>query len=262
MSWTQAVLRDGLDLAVINACVIFLGPSRSGTSVAGAFLDAHPQCCVGHEVGGLVGAGLHKGRVGLLPLVVSSQKIARGRGRYSGKAQGGLYSQALDGQRKPDLSGVRFLGNKNAPNDLLDLGCEPLARLVALEERLEMPVRCVAMVRNPWDVYATNVVAGERNSPAAIHHIAERWGRALTELADRVLVVRLDEMNRRPREVVRSLFSHARLPPSPGLLDRCVAHLRSPVPRGASHPWTPDEVALLRDLVRRFPFLRGYPEPV
>lgn len=249
---------EGLDVGAISAFVLFIGPSRSGTSVVGAFLDAHPQCCVAHEMAHVVPDCLRHGRTALLRLVGRSQSLARGGGRYSGRAEGGRYCQSIPGQAKTDLARVRVVGNKNAPNDLTDLGRDPQGHVSEMEDRMQMPVYLISMVRNPYDMYVANVLAGERDIFCAVHRLAPGWVRVLDAVRSRVLVVRLEAMCARPRETIAGIMAHCGLKAHADVVERCVRHLRSPRQRRRDYGWTPEERAAISRLVDTCWLFRGY----
>ena len=130
----------------VTTYCMFVGYPRSGSTLVGAMLDAHPKILIANEARALrfVRRGLSRGLVYSI-LVESNQSFAKAD--YQGF---GGYTYHIPGQHQGRLEPVRVIGDKR--------GYFPSSDMVDLEQLVELvsDVRLVHTVRNPFDSIATH----------------------------------------------------------------------------------------------------------
>jgi hypothetical protein len=132
----------------LRAFCLFVGYQRSGHSVVGSLLDAHPDVVLAHQANALrlAAEGLPREELFDRLLRLSAEQAASGR-RQS------RYSYAVEGQWQGRFRELLVIGDKAG---------EKSARLVGrgegvldrFEAHVGLPLRLVHVVRNPFDVVA------------------------------------------------------------------------------------------------------------
>ena len=143
-------LATGPDLfAGVERFVLFIGYPRSGHSLVGSFLDAHPDAVVAHErdVLQLMRHGFSREQVFWLLLERSRAFTDAGRA-WTG------YEYAVPNQWNGRFRHLRVLGDKKGGNTARQLVAEPHL-LHRCESFTSLPHRYVHVTRNPFDNIAT-----------------------------------------------------------------------------------------------------------
>ena len=141
-------LRD--HAAGLAGVVVFVGHPRSGHSLVGALLDAHPDMVVAHEADLLkyVAAGFRRDQ--LIALLVRRERARVAAGHVSGSG----YSYAVPGQWQGRWRRLAVVGDKRGRMTTHRLRHRP-GLLDELERTVGVPVKVVQVVRNPYDNVAT-----------------------------------------------------------------------------------------------------------
>ncbi len=138
------------DFAAVRSFVMFVGQPRTGHSLVGALLDAHPNTLIAHELDVLkyVDAGYDRRR--LFALLVAQQRARLAGGHVSS----GGYAYAVPGQWQGTYARLEVIGDKKGGRSTLRLG-DDIGLLDRLAETVAVDVHVVNVVRNPYDVLAT-----------------------------------------------------------------------------------------------------------
>jgi len=163
------------DLASVKAFLLFVGHPRSGHSLVGSLLDAHPAMVVSHELDVLKYVGLGYRRDQLLTLVLEHARANAEAGR---KSWG--YSYAVPGQWQGRWQRLEVMGDKRGRMTTDRLAARP-ELLDDLARTLRVPVKVVQVVRNPYDNVATMHARGS----APLAEQVARY-RELCETVDRI----------------------------------------------------------------------------
>ena len=129
----------------VDTYFMFIGYPKSGHTLIGSLLDAHPNIIVGHELNTLkyILAGFRKGQIYSL-LLKSSQTFTE-RGRYwSG------YSYEVPHQWQGRFKKLQIIGDKKGVGSTLVLRSYPRL-LQRLRHRIDGRIKFVHVVRNPYD---------------------------------------------------------------------------------------------------------------
>jgi hypothetical protein len=245
------------DLAGVGSFLLFVGHPRSGHSLVGALLDAHPQMVVSHELDALKYVELGYRRDQLLTLVIEHARANAAAGRRESG-----YSYAVPGQWQGRWRDLRVVGDKRGRMTTDRLAARP-ELIDDLAATVGVPVRVVQVVRNPWDNVATMFTRGT----APIEDQAQRY-RELSGTVD-VLAARLGEggvhrmyhedLVARAPAALRGLCDHLGVPAPDDWLAACDGVV-FPSPRRTrdSVTWTSAARATLEDLVAVTPWLGRY----
>ncbi|MCB9792064.1 MAG: hypothetical protein H6741_05000 [Alphaproteobacteria bacterium] len=140
--------------------LLFVGYPRSGHSLVGALIDAHPQAIVSHEVDLLARllAGADRDSLLRALLDTSAQQAAAGRGQ--GHPGDYWYSYEMPGAWAGRVAGeLRVLGDKKGGGSTSLLAEHP-GLLNALRARTGLPLSLLHVVRDPFDNIASMVLRG------------------------------------------------------------------------------------------------------
>lgn len=265
-AWIEAgaVAPAGLHLetAAPDCVVFFVGYSRSGHSLVGSLLDAHPDIAISHELHAVrhlrAGASFERVQRAIQLNAFFFDHFGRG---YSG------YDYEVPGQHQGRVRSLRVLGDKKANGTTRLLRRDP--DLVSrVQERVPAPVRYVHVVRNPFDNIATKARRTQTSlrwaadiylsHVAAVEALKRAHGGAVRD-------VFLDDLIAAPRKELRSLLAWLGVedPPEP-YLEACSAVLfdRPRRTRG-ERPWPSDLLGEVRERFRACEFLARFAdEPV
>ncbi len=129
----------------LETFVIFLGYPRSGHSLVGSVLDAHPEAVIAHEQDLLRYLKYGFDRERLLALLMRNSMRFMEEGRHwSG------YSYELPGQQQGSYRKLRVIGDKKGANSTRRLARKP-ELLERLHQKMGVPLRIVHVIRDPLD---------------------------------------------------------------------------------------------------------------
>ncbi|MGQ0743195.1 MAG: sulfotransferase [Acidimicrobiales bacterium] len=151
------------DFDQVRGYVMFVGHPRSGSTLVGSLLNAHPDAVIGHELNALRYVRGRLGRDQLYQLICESDRTFTAES--ASKTRTG-YAFAVEGMWQGRHRKMTIIGDKRAGTSTRALGARP-ALLDRLRTVVGVPVTLVHVVRNPWDNIAT---------------IAKRSDRALAEV--------------------------------------------------------------------------------
>lgn len=178
------------DDGVPERLVLFVGQSRSGHSLVGSLIDAHPDAVIAHEIHAmkhlLRGADLAE----LSRAIRLNAHLFDLLGRtYTG------YDYVVPGQWQGRYRNSLVVGDKKGNGTTRLLRRHP-GGLKKLEARLDLPITFINVIRNPFDNIATK---------------AKRTGVSVTEAARRFLrnAETLDALTRARPEQVKTLYLDA-----------------------------------------------------
>ena len=138
----------------IERCLLTVGYSRSGSSLLGQLLNAHPEMVIAHDED-LVRKLHHPrylphgGRGRITRMILERERWFRQR-RY----QSSGYSYAVKGQWQGSWTRLRVIGDKAAIETTRALYERP-GLLDSLRRRIRTPIRVLFLCRNPYDMVAS-----------------------------------------------------------------------------------------------------------
>lgn len=232
--------------AVERYCM-FVGTPRSGHSLVGALLNAHPELLIANELDALsrIREGIDRRALFEEILAADRDFAARGR-RHMG------FEYAVPGAWQGRFTRLRVIGDKKGGRSSWWLHDEPelLPRLRAL---VGLPLRFVHVVRSPWDNISTIARRHELSLDAAIAWYFD------TCAAVAGIFARIPEEERHtlhhedlvadPKGQLSALARSLEVSVDEGWLEACAAVVRPTANRSrAERPWS---AAQRREVERR-----------
>jgi hypothetical protein len=252
---------DGLrlrrSLADLESFCFFLGYARSGTTLVGSLLNAHPEIVVANELDVLhcVERGMPRNQIFSL-LLQRDRYFAAMNYQWTG------YNYAVTGQYQGRFQRLRVIGDKRAGRSTHLLGEHP-ELLDALRRTVGMPVRVIHVVRNPYDTITTMAWRGQGEVAPVIAKY-QRMSITVDEVrshleTEELLDVRYESFAEQPEQQLRELCSFLGVASSSDYLRACASLVKSAPSRSRDRlPWTQGERDEVDALIEGRPVLAGY----
>jgi hypothetical protein len=246
----------------VETCCLFLGHVKSGGSLLGAMLDAHPATALADEMDVVAQAAAGLDRDQIFTLLLRGARREASNGRVTARRLD-PYSLEVPGQWQGRYDRLQVVGDSRAGPTTRTLGDDP-ARLTTLRTVMGgTRLAFVHVIRNPYEPICAMVRRSGRSLDDAIaDHDAQC--RRLVELRDRIppddlITLRYEEVVRDPRRSLRELLDFLGLEPVGGYLEACAA-LVSPQPLRERDrvSWTSAQQQRVEESIARYPFLAGY----
>jgi hypothetical protein len=245
-------------LDTVERHCFFLGFPKSGHSLVGSLLDAHPDIVIAHELAVLkyLLAGFSRRQIDWLSLENSCRLARSGR-----RERHNVYD--VPGQWQGRYERLRVVGDKHGEGMTLRLRARPW-----LLEKLQgtlFETRLVFVVRNPYDIIASLTVPRSRRLDLAS---ASDYFFTLCDTVtgilrcvdpETVLPVRHEDLVQDPPQQLRKLCSFLAVEAGGSYLDAC-SQIVFDVPRTTRTgvAWPSDLVRAVQRRSMAFPFLAGY----
>ncbi|MGQ0743194.1 MAG: sulfotransferase [Acidimicrobiales bacterium] len=248
--------RDRSHLADVRSYVMFVGYPRSGHSIIGSLLNAHPNVMAGHRVRVLRYAAAGYPRTAILGMsMVADQRFAR-MGRVGSKR----YDYTVPGQWQGRFTTLMVVGDTNVTNRFLQRRPETLAKL---RQILGLPVKLVHIVRNPYDNIATMSV---RNRLTLAEAADSYFSLCDGSVAIRALVEASDWFDLRHEDVIgdcaaalSKLCGFLGVPAPDDYLADCTNVIYSSPNRSRNQvEWPPEVAESVASRMAQYEFLAGY----
>ena len=250
----------------VEAYCMFVGYPKSGHSLFGSLLDAHPEAIVAHEQDALRYLRAGFGKVQLFHLLLENSRRYAEAGR-----DWNVYSYRVPGQWQGRFRKLRVIGDKKGALSTLRLDRNPGLQN-KLRKTVGVPVRYVHVVRNPYDNISTMLRDGvfdwrsggrgrdlKRNIEdyfslcEAMRRFKER-----TDPSE-LFEVRHEEIVEDPERALRGLCAFLNLEAPEDYLKDCAAMVfRAPSKSRHKVEWSARDVEYVRGRAEEFGFLRGY----
>jgi hypothetical protein len=257
-----SALRAPYQFTDVRSYCMFVGHNKSGTSMIGAMLDAHPEAIVSDEADALdfVQAGFSRDQIFHI-LLRRSIKEAR-KGRVTARRLQ-PYSYQVPGQWQGRSRTLRVIGDSTAGSSTRAFAsdAEILKRLAHVMYGAQ--IKLIQTVRNPYDPISAMMVRGKRSFENAIEtyfSYCETLALVRKEMdATCLFTIRYEDFVRDGKTKLADLCRFLGLEAEPGYLDACTSILE-PAPQ-TSRQWVQWDAAHIEQVAReikRFDFLQGY----
>jgi hypothetical protein len=243
----------------VKTFCMFLGYPRSGHSLVGSLLDAHPNMVIAHELDVLkfIQAGFSRNQIFYL-LLQNSERYAEAGRKYSG------YSYEVPKQWQGRFAELQVIGDKKGGRSSTRLGRNP--RLLArLYDTIGMNIKWIHVVRNPYDSIGTMSRRDRRKQP--LDKIIDNYfsrcaavAAAKNEIgASDLIDLRQEALIAEPEKRLKELCDFLGLAAPADYLAACAGIIfRSPHKSRSGIAWTADAIARVRGEMARYPFFAGY----
>jgi hypothetical protein len=245
--------------AGVETYCMFLGYPRSGHSLVGSLLDAHPDVIIAHELDVLkfVRAGFTRNQIFYLLLENSRLRAARGR-EYSG------YSYEVPGQWQGRFRTLRVIGDKKGGRSSTRLRSEP-ALLESLGKTVGTKIKFIHVIRNPYDCITTMTTRNQRGLSLE-NRIENYFSRVATVAAAKtridpgdILDMRHEALIEEPKQWLERLCRLLGVEPLPDYLEDCAKIVfKAPKKSRLNLPWSEQNIKKVAEMMQPYPFLAGY----
>lgn len=241
----------------VEAYCMFIGYPRSGHSLVGSLLDAHPDVAISHELDALryFHAGFSRDQV--FALILANERWYGENGRHWG-----TYTYAVPNQWQGRFRRLRVIGDKKGGRSIRRIRDAP-ELFERVRTKVRVPLRLVHVTRNPYDNIATMFAKNRRTLSQTANHylrLCETVGATRAKAADdEVVDIRHESVVTDPVTTLRRLCRFLGLEADDAYLADC-ASILFPSPRQTrqSAPWTPGLVDDVQGRIAGFDFLDGY----
>jgi Sulfotransferase family len=246
----------------VETYCMFIGYPRSGHSLIGSLLDAHPNAVIAHELDALrfVKAGFDKHQLYQLLLDNSRRFTQRGRG-WTG------YAYEVPHQWQGRFDDLRVIGDKKGGRSTIQLA-KNLELLHQLQKTVATEIKFVHAIRNPYDNVATMYKrALEHGYNSALMTTVEDYISRCEMNADlkkrlekgKMLDVCHESFIGDPKSSLRELCDFLGLGYDEDYLAACASIVfESPHRSRYDIEWDAASLTAVREGIERFDFLKGY----
>lgn len=236
---------------------MFIGYPRSGHSLIGSLLDAHPDIIIAHELDALkyVEMGYTERQIYYLLLEQSKRFTNRGR-RWA------EFTYFVPNQWNGRFRRLRVIGDKKGGRSTLRLGNNPML-LDDLKKTISVDLKLIHVVRNPYDNISTMSKMQSISLANAIDQYFDRCRtvdavRAKTEPGDWI-DLRHESLIQDPIGSLGKLCTFLEVDVPEDYLRDCAAIVyKSPHLSRLDADWTEELIARVELKIMNYPFLHGY----
>lgn len=237
--------------------VIFIGYPRSGHSLIGSLLDAHPNALIAHRVNILkyVQAGYQPTELFYLLLRNSARFAASGRHLTR-------YAYPVPGQWQGKFQTLQVIGDQDGKGALQRLAADATL-LPRLTQMTKPQVKFIHVIRNPYD----NITTWSLRLNRSLAHTSQRYF-ALCATVNQIKVsvapstlleIHYEQFLADPEIGLRELCRFLDLTPSADYLQACLRIIsRSAHQSRHERPWLPELVESVQGQMRQYDFLSPY----
>ncbi len=242
----------------LEAFCLFVGYPRSGHSLVGALIDAHPEAVIAHELDVL--GFLEQGETRRERLL--SLCIERNRWFTKRRAQWAEFSYRVEKGWQGRCRRYRIIGDKKGGRTTLRLRKNP-ELLKQLQASLGVPLRLIHVVRHPLDNISTMCTRRDEPLDATIETYFER-AEFLREYLRRVpredvMYIEYEAFIRRPEAFLRMLSGFLGLTADEAWMTRAGSVVnREPSRSRTRVEWSPAQISTVRERAAEVPALSRY----
>ncbi len=250
----------------LKSFCLFIGHGRSGSTLVGHLLNAHPNIVMSNELDALkyLDKGLTQKQLFALIHFVSKRVALRG------SLGGGNYKYAVPGQYQGRHKKLQVIGDRKAGATSIRILKKP-ELLQNLKQSITVNKKFIHVVRNPFDTISTTFKKTHRkpdeNSEShlkrAIGYYFDRCNTVQTvkkEFADSdLMLVFHEDLIAEPKINVKKLCDFLGVESTQGYLDDCAKIVMTrPHKARRTIEWTTDLINLVESRMDKFPWLKKY----
>jgi hypothetical protein len=236
---------------------MFIGYPRSGHTLIGSVLDAHPDAVIAHEFDALIRLRREVNRNDLYrSLLENSQNFTRSGREWNG------YTYLVSNQWHGLYRNLRVIGDKKGGASSRVLAHDP-SLLTRLRQIVDADIKLVHVLRNPYDNVASMFRNGHTRS---LRKTIDRYA-SLCEVNSRLRLneqisifdLRHEDFVENPERCLDELCQYLGLSREQDYLSDC-ASIVFRFPRQSRHDieWDKRSIDKIRRVIARHDFLHGY----
>lgn len=251
----------------VESFCLFAGYTRSGHSLVGTILDAHPNVVVAHEgqifeadqTGVLTGELRYRDREELYRYLTASSARHRAKGRRGRRRDAPF--PLIAGASNGVFTDLRVIGVKRGQEPPMAWEKNP-AIVDELEALVGVPVRLLHVYRNPWDNISSMARTRDRVAvrAASSYFRAARTMQAIKQRFD-TYDLALEDLIAGPVDEIGALLDHFGLERDEDFLAKAAAAVdESPNASRHEQVWSDADTEFVVTRKRDIPWLERYPD--
>ncbi|WP_019507455.1 sulfotransferase [Pleurocapsa sp. PCC 7319] len=241
----------------IEKYCMFVGYTRSGHSLVGSLLDAHPNIIIGHELNALqlFEKSVNYQKIYYLLLQNSQRKATQGRQETG-------YSYQVPHQWQGKFQTLKVIGDKRGSATNFIIRTNPKI-LDVLPNRLNVPIKFIHVVRNPFDNITTMITRKKANLEYGINSYFTKcktvaYLKTQIDTKD-ILDVRHESLIDNPQAILSQVCKFLEVETSQKYLDDCASIVfKSPKKTRFTYQWDDKSIELVKNQIEQYEFLQGY----
>lgn len=248
--------REDLFKSVDKYCM-FIGYTRSGHSLVGSLLDAHPNIVISHELNALrlFEKGASARKVYYFILKNSQRQAAAGRQETG-------YSYQVPGQWQGRYKDLKVIGDKKGSHSNLVFRTNPEI-LNILQRAIAAPIKFIHVTRNPYDNIATMITKKKADLNYGIMSYFRKCktvNNLKQQISERdILDVRHEAIIDDPKTSLNELCHFLGVEAPKDYLEDCASIVfKSPQKSRFKVQWSEQSIERVKNGIDQFEFLKGY----
>ena len=235
---------------------MFIGYPRSGHSLVGSLVDAHPNAIISHELDILLYFKLGFGKNQLLSIILeNSQQYAR-----EGRANTG-YPYMVPNQWQGKFRKLEVIGDKYGDLSTRRILEDPTL-LDRFTNKMGLEMKFIHVIRNPYDIISTWAKRRKTSISEIIPQyfkLAEGNAWLKRRLGKDVLDVRHEALIEDPKKELRKTCEFLDLDATKDYLEDCASIIyKKPHKSRKEAPWTPELIEEVRERMEKYQFFSDY----
>lgn len=264
-NYLSSLMANGKPFQDLQSYCMFIGYQRSGHTLIGALLDAHPDMVIAHELNALdfVAKGYSPRQIFFL-LLQQSKAFYQAGNEWMG------YSYRVEGQWQGRYRKLSVIGDKRGGSSSKILKDRPelLQKVNAFCPKLKI----LHVIRNPFDNIATMVRRREQKRNMVFKEVdllrkTQHYFDKTIEIERikklncyNILDVYLEDFIANPEDGLKKICKFLEVETEKEYIDNCVKMVfkQSHQSRHKINLWTPEIIESVQDRIDQFNFLRRY----
>ncbi len=246
----------------VKTYCMFIGHNKSGVSMLGALLDAHPNMIISDEADALeyVQAGFSRNQIFHI-LLRQSRREAR-KGRITARRLQ-PYSYLVPDQWQGRYKTLRVIGDSTAGSSTRTLGLQPNLLERTKHKMQGVDIKFIQVIRNPYDPISAMMVRSGRSFENAIETYFS-YCETLMKLRkqmepSQLLAVRYEDFVQGRETKLKEVCQFLGLQVEPDYLKACAEILHdAPETSRQWVKWDSSHTAQVASNIDRYDFLNGY----
>ena len=246
---------------------MFVGYPRSGHSLVGSLLDAHPNIIIGHELN-----ALKLFKQGVNPREIYYSLLQNSRRKATEGRQETGYSYEVSNQWQGTFQSLKVIGDKKGSGTSRVISEHPEI-LNTLSHKLDVPVKFIHVTRNPYDNISTIVSMAYLNKPELYrkkpdltYGINAYFTKCETivylkkQISESdILDVRHESLIDDPKTVLGKICDFLEIETNNNYLDDCASIVfKSPKKTRFNYDWSDELINKVKNKIDQYEFLQGY----
>lgn len=246
---------------VENVC-IFVGQTKSGCSMVGGLLDAHPNIIISDEVDILqyVDKGFRQDQ--LFHLILHASRREQMKGRVTARRLV-PYSFLVSDQWQGSYTTLNVIGDSTAGKSTQKIAANPnlIQELRGIMDGKQ--IRFIQVIRNPFDPMTVMMIRGKRSFENALGHYFEDCD-TLKQFCsnldlDELYSVRYEDFVCSPSDQLTDLCNFLGTEANDGYLESCTRIIKNAPERTRDLiEWKPEWIERVEEKIDQYDFLEGY----